>query len=140
MADESQVLDECRQIAARDVVNFARNPATALHNRFNWNDSEAAQAYRLWQAREVIIQIAVKLVEGKEEKYRIFVSLVSDRKRDGGGYRSIQAILRNPKLRRQFLAEALADFQRWKSKYHTLVELAEIFDAGSRTIQRRKEA
>lgn len=30
----------------RDVVEFARNPKTALHHEFEWNDTAAAMYYR----------------------------------------------------------------------------------------------
>jgi hypothetical protein len=37
-----------------DVVSFAADPDTELHSRFEWDDTEAAQQYRLWQARQLI--------------------------------------------------------------------------------------
>ena len=36
------------------VVEFAKDPETALHSRFDWDDSEAAAKWRLVQARQVI--------------------------------------------------------------------------------------
>ena len=34
-------------LKAEEVVEFARNPTTALHDRFTWDDSAAARQYRL---------------------------------------------------------------------------------------------
>lgn len=41
-------------LKAEDVVAFARDPLSALHACFDWEDSEAAEKWRLSQARAVI--------------------------------------------------------------------------------------
>lgn len=111
------------------VVNYARNPETLLHNRFEWNDSKAAENYRLWQARQVIsLELIVIPSEKKEIETRFFVSLTDDRKNDGG-YRSIVDVMEDPNLRDQLLQDAFKEFRRVKAKYGHLNELASIFDA-----------
>lgn len=41
-------------LTAAVVLEEARDPANPLHNRFEWDDSEAAERYRLEQARNII--------------------------------------------------------------------------------------
>lgn len=135
---------ELRSIAAKhrgklrpeDVVAFARDPATALHVRFTWDDSKAACAYRLWQARE-LIAVTVIVMPETGKSYRAFVSMVGDRAMDGGGYRSLVTVLGDRGLRMALLAEALAEFDRWRAKYEALKELAPIF-AGRRRVSAGK--
>jgi hypothetical protein len=58
------------------VVDYARAPTTELHRHFEWNDSEAAEAYRLVQARQ-IIRVQVTLLDpgdGQETSVRAYVS------------------------------------------------------------------
>lgn len=44
------------------VVEAARDPASAMHRYFEWDDSLAAQQWRLYQARSLIRSIQVKVV------------------------------------------------------------------------------
>jgi hypothetical protein len=48
-------------LQAEDVLHDARDPASPLHECFTWDDSEAAEAYRLLQAKNVI-RIAVRFL------------------------------------------------------------------------------
>ncbi len=112
------------------VVQFARNSKTALHSAFEWSDSKAAEGYRLWQARQVIV--SVQMLERKTGKpIQVMVSLESDR-RNGGGYRRLSQVLSQKKLREQLLQQAWRDFQYWKEKYEKLKELAPLFLLASR--------
>ena len=115
-----------------DVVEFASDPATALHDWFTWDDSEAAAKYRLEEARRVI-RVCVVVLEnpaGEPQKVRAHVSLPEDRKLPGGGYRSIQQVMGHEDYRRQMLAEAVREFVRVRDKHRSLRELlGGVFDA-----------
>lgn len=124
-----------------DVVAFAKNPKCALHGAFTWDDGEAAHQYRLWQAREVIA-VSVTVIQGVNEPVRVWVSVDSDRVQPGGGYRDIRMVYRDPKRHAELLERALRDFQSWRQKYRTLVELEPIFCAAERVMppKQRKRA
>lgn len=109
------------------VVEFAKNPDTALHNRFEWDDTEAAKQYRLWQARQLIRVIVNILPNENEIKYKMFVSLQEDR-RNGGGYRTLVDVMSDEEMRKRLLAQAHEDFKLWQKKYQQLKELAPVFD------------
>lgn len=59
--------EELNRIAARNggviepekVVERARNPRSPLHSQFQWDDTEAAQQWRLEQARRLIRSVQV---------------------------------------------------------------------------------
>ena len=112
------------------VVKFAAGPKTALHCRFTWDDSEAAQQYRLWQARQVL-RVVVFMPEGSETSVRAFVSLRDDRNVEGG-YRATVDVLSDAGLRRKMLAEALEELQVFERKYRLLSELAPVFKEADR--------
>lgn len=109
------------------VVEFAQNPNTALHNRFEWDDTEAAKKYRLWQARELIRVTVIVLPNENQDEYRVFVSLKSDRY-SGGGYRALVDVMSDDQMRKQLLGQAYNDFKLWQKKYNQLKELAPVFD------------
>jgi hypothetical protein len=109
------------------VVEFARNPETALHSRFEWDDSEAAEQYRLWQARH-LLRVYVTVVGSEPEPIKAHVSLISDRN-ESGGYRYIGDVLNSPSLRAELLRTALRELEAFRSKYHRLKELSDVFAA-----------
>ena len=116
-------------LRAEDVVNFAKSEETALHSCFTWDDGEAAHQYRLLQARNLIRICVTSFPKEDERPMRVFVSLKSDRKNPGGGYRSMVEVLSDDDLRHQLLEQASMEFERWETKYRHLSELIEVFTA-----------
>lgn len=49
------------RLAPADVVDAARDPASPLHSHFTWDDSEAAEKYRLMQARTLIRTVKLEI-------------------------------------------------------------------------------
>lgn len=118
-----------------DVVEFARNPNTALHRRFQWDDGKAAELYRLSQARG-LIRISLRVLGAEQQSpVRAFVSLTTDRK--AGGYRAIGDVMTDAERRAQLLADSLIELQRFRQKYNEITELAEVFEAIERIIGQR---
>jgi hypothetical protein len=58
-------------LSPADVIDAARNPNSAMHSQFEWDDSEAAQAYRLQQARALIRRVKVNVVRSDQEVVHI---------------------------------------------------------------------
>ena len=148
MSNQDIVTAELRRIAEEnegmlrpgDVVEAARPKNSPLHSRFEWDDSEAANKYRIWQARQLIAVTVEYIGTDKDGKTsRIFVSLTPDRKEDGG-YRSIESVMSSKSSREQLLADALEDMERFQKKYSDLRELAEVFDAMRRIRKGRRAA
>jgi len=105
------------------VVAWAReHPGSALHGRFVWDDTKAAHAYRLWQARDLITEVEVTYPDGKVRQ--VYVSPVEARGRTG--YSALVDVLSDSDRRESFLAQALAEYERVGAKYQDLLELAEI--------------
>lgn len=110
-----------------DVVAFARDPRTALHAEFEWDDHAAAAEYRLEQARR-IIRCVVRVVSEDSTPVRVYASLRDDR-RVGDSYRSVSDIMDDPHLRKQLLAQALREAESWRVRYERLAELEPIVRA-----------
>jgi predicted MarR family transcription regulator len=114
-------------LKAADVVVAARPEASPLHNQFEWDDSAAAENYRLWQARQ-LISVTVEYLNTHDPN-PVFVSLTVDRKIGGGGYRTLVSVLSDEAQREQLLADALSDAKQFREKYKVLKELARVFAA-----------
>lgn len=112
----------------QDVVTFASNPQTHLHSKFTWDDTIAAQKYRLWQARH-IIKLELEIVRNGDEEVgetNLFVSLTDERVA-GGGYRLATQVLTDADRRQRLLNDALQELNRIKVKYQNIKELAGVF-------------
>jgi|ERR1017187_9523967 hypothetical protein len=115
------------KLMPEDVVNAARPKTSPLHSHFQWDDTAAAKAFRLWQARQ-LIRVTVEYLEEAQEKVEVFVSLSSDRK-TGGGYRTTVEVLSDEEMRAELLESARKDMLLFKRKYRQLTELAKVFEA-----------
>ena len=73
-------------LTAESVLNDAANPASPLHSHFQWDDSKAAHAYRIDQARTLIR--SVRLVITTNEVAVRTVAYVRDPNKPAqeGGY------------------------------------------------------
>jgi len=109
------------------VVERARPASSPLHGRFEWDNTKAAHAHRLWQARQ-LISVCVEQIEGVSEPTNVFVSLRSDRNNEGG-YRVMTEVLSRAELKAQMLNDALKELQSFQRKYASLKELASVFDS-----------
>lgn len=140
-------LEQIRQLHGgllkpEDVVRFARNERTALHQEFEWDDARASAEYRLEQARKVI-RVAVTILpspHSDQEPVRAYVSVASDRAQPGGGYRAFADVMTDDAMRAELVNEAIGEAKRWRRKYERLRELAPIFRAIDKVEAKREQA
>ncbi len=148
MSSVTEELETIRQnhngvLFPEDVVEYARDPDTELHKKFDWDNDTAAEKYRIWQARQ-IIRVSVTILNRDNITVQTYVSLKQDRyssDEDGkfmGGYRHTLEVLKTPSLRKTLLEEAIEEHDAWEAKYQTIKELAEIF-AAARTVKQKQE-
>jgi hypothetical protein len=140
-------LEQIRQLHGgllkpEDVVKFARNKRTALHQEFEWDDARASAEFRLEQARKVI-RVAVTILpspHSDQEPVRAYVSVASDRAQPGGGYRAFADVMTDDAMRAELVNEAIGEAKRWRRKYERLRELAPIFRAIDKVEAKREQA
>jgi hypothetical protein len=123
-------------LKAEDVVNTASSLTSPLHDYFEWDDTRAADEFRLQQAR-MLIRSVVVIIPKHSEPVAAYVSLREDRIQDGGGYRTVIDVMSDDKLRERLLLEALADLEHWQRKYDALIELQPVFDSITKMIKRK---
>jgi hypothetical protein len=113
-----------------EIVEAASERESVLHKFFQWDDSEAARQYRISQARQ-LLRVTVQYVGAGDEPIsaRVFISLKSDRKEEGGGYRVTAHVMLNEKQRAQLFEQALDDIRYFKKKYASLQELSGVLSA-----------
>lgn len=128
------------ELVAQEVVDAARALESPLHEHFEWDDSAAAEQWRLDQAR-ALIRVTVTVIKAKNKApmtVHAFWSLTPDRRKPGGGYRAVEKIMASRLLRKQLLADALAELEAIRSKYAMLSELADIFEEVDKLAKRKE--
>jgi hypothetical protein len=113
----------------KHILEFARSENSALHKFFVWDDTEAAEKYRLIQAQRLIIRYELRVVkpEGDPVTIRQFVSLTTERQRGGGSYRTVEDVMADSALRAQMFTDAKASLASLRRKYAALQELAAVW-------------
>ena len=117
-------------VTPAQVVEYGKNPTTALHGLFTWDDTEAAQRWREEQATQYLrITVTVLKTDGADPtRVRAFVSLPSDRGENG--YRRTVDVLHDPERRAEMLAHAANEYKQYRNRYKHLEELSAFFAAG----------
>ncbi len=121
------------------VVEAARDPDSALHERFEWDDSTAAEEYRRLQAAKLIREVTVVVEHrpnrdvqvhteaplashGRLQHARAFHAI-------GGAYRPLDVVLADAEYRRELKQAAYRELKAFRKKYALLSELADVFAA-----------
>jgi hypothetical protein len=113
--------DDGRLHAAHVVVR-ARDPKSALHGNFEWDNRRAADAYRLGQARR-LIEVYVTEVPGVGE-CRAFVSVAGSRP----GYQRVEDVMADNVTRERLLGQMRSEMRSLLKRYAYLRPLApEVF-------------
>ena len=126
VGNELQELAEENNLSPESVLEKARDENSPLHNLFEWDDSVAAEKYRLNQARQIIQQIVI-VKDHPNAEPRMIRSFVTTSKNDGS-YQLISAVVQDTDKYEVLLRRARLELQAFKEKYQSLVELKELFD------------
>ena len=118
------------------VVDHARPTNSPLHDYFTWEDSVAAERFRLLEATR-LIQVRVTYMDDKKEivSVRPYLSLPRDRHQDGG-YRRQVDVISDSELFGEYLTEALTQYRLFEERYRRIKELEPIFKAGDKVKQK----
>lgn len=125
-ADAQKVAEEIGfgKFTPMEVLEKAKDETTELHKCFEWNDSIAAEKYRLEQAKNIIRM----LVYEKETKEQAVVRYYA-KTETKHVYQPTKQFLVQEDEYQGLLRRALAELETFKNKYHTLTELESIFEA-----------
>lgn len=132
-ADPNKVYEEITSIGDKftpeQIVSYAKkNKKSELHKCFEWDDTVAAQKYRISQAQTIIRNIVVVKEVDDEDKNtgRIVVRAIFSTNERTNEYETIQRTVVNQDSYDRLLIAAMNELEAFKRKYKTLTELAGI--------------
>lgn len=116
------------------IVEAAENPASPLHDEFDWDDSTAGQKFRLAQASMLVRRIKLSIVTVDRDHtptqvtVRQFESRPSKRNPDGG-YETIDDIMSDEAKRTELLERVMNDLKAYRKRYGRLTSLSKVWAA-----------
>jgi hypothetical protein len=134
-------LEALKEIAKRDggllrpqaVVDAARRKESPLHGAFCWNNTEAAEKYRLLQAQQLIRSFRVTVDDNDGAKYEtpVFVGVSTDRTegKAENPYRLADDVAKSADLQAVAESDALEQLRGIKARYEYLKRLGDIWAA-----------
>lgn len=116
------------KLSTKAVLFEARNPKSKIHPYFNWKDGEAAEKWRLHQARLLINHVEVVYIHQEiEELYPQYINILNtnedEKEEPERAYVDHITVGNSEFLRQQALTDALKQLIHWKEKYKWLNEL-----------------
>lgn len=113
------------ELTPNDVVADARNPNSPLHSFFEWDDGQAAEQYRLQQARGLIRAVVAVYVREDAPAVRT-KAFVHINEPGAQHYRSADHALSQTHTRDMVLRRALDELKQWRKRYKDLEEFAQL--------------
>jgi len=132
--DEILIVKEKKGLTAENLLNSARKKSSSLNKLFDWDDSTAAENWRMQQARQIINEVKI-IVEDKElfafENIRISVDEQSGEsiEKSKRVYEGIVEIMNDKEKRSQLILRALQEAKYWKERHSQFVELKTVFES-----------
>lgn len=103
------------------VVDIARDPGHPLHNRFEWDDTVAAEKYRQVQAGELIRAVKVTEATGDDTDVRVR-AFHSVPRPDGTTYVPVEEVREDDFTRQLVIKAAEREWRQLHARYRHLTE------------------
>lgn len=123
------------ELTPADVVADARSHNSPLNSFFEWNDGKAADQYRLQQARSLIRAVVAVVVSAGAPAQRV-QAFVHIPEAGTPHYRATDHAMSQERTRDMVLMQAFKEFRAWQKRYEHLAELADLFTAGTKLLER----
>lgn len=128
MVRKKLIVEVLRMIEKRDgiitptaLVEEARPASSPIHEAFEWDDTRAAHAHRLSEARQHIQTVRVTLMGREMDGFHNVTVQIN--KMPTRGYVSAEKVMSKQDLQKQVISAAVREIQYWQTKYKEVSEL-----------------
>jgi hypothetical protein len=120
------------KLTTEQVVENAKPRNSLLHPVFEWDEVAAAGMWRKQQARDLIQSVYVTYKDEDPSMIsavRAFVSVHVEDEDAEPSFTHVGVALKDDRMRRELLNNALKELEGWRKKYEQYNELSAVFDA-----------
>lgn len=112
------------EVRPQQMVDYAKSHKDSeLHKCFTWNNTAAADKYRLYEARQIQRNLIIRKMPSPEnQECQPKVIRLMMRTETAGGYKSIVNIMKNEDERAKLLVMAKNELHAFERKYSTLAD------------------
>lgn len=107
-------------LSAKDVVDFAKLPGSALHRRFEWDDAKAALGYRLEIARDILQSFKITVERKTEGEREVTFVVAPGAVSTGEGFRDVRLVMKDETFAR---AQIEYEWRRIRTQLERLASL-----------------
>lgn len=119
----------------RNVLDSARPEKSPIHSLFEWDDTKAADKYRLEQASRLIVNLNVE-IETEEAKPIVCRAFVNVSEAKQGSFINIESAFRVEETQEIVLKRAMQELKAFEQKYKNLEILADLFSEINELVER----
>ena len=132
-------------VTSKSFLEYSRPEDSETHDMFEWDDTIAAEKYRLAQSGRIINQLQIEVVYSgdssprdvevevnRTERFKrvsAFVNVAPKTVKGSAVFTNTLSALRDKEKRVQVLKNALAELESFKARYESLEELSGVMDA-----------
>lgn len=120
-----EICDSLDSASPQDILEKARDESSELHKCFTWNDSVAAERWRMHEARLITRQLVIKEEKVPTDRPEVRLFYKTDNE---SGYKPTELILQKEDEYKALLKRAKMELEAFKRKYAMLRELQELFE------------
>lgn len=132
------------EVTSKNFLEYSRPEDSITHSMFEWDDTVAAEKYRLAQSGRIINQLSVEIVytsdttptemsvevvEQKRQVVSAYVNVVGKSTRSSASFANVIEALSDPDKRKAVLDNAKSELKSFKNKYSNLRELSAVIKA-----------
>lgn len=128
------------EVTAVNLLDESRPEDAPLHKCYEWDDSVAAEQYRLFQSRKILSAVHVVILndDGAKVETRMMANVTENRTGEGR-YINMVAALAHVDSRAIVLNRAREEMKTFKDKYQNLSELSKVMQAIDDTLKEEIE-
>ena len=120
-------------LSLQTLVDESKPKESVLHDEFEWSNPQAANHWRLHQARRTVQSIEIVRDDSPPvrayESVRVVTVEAESKPEVKHVFRSTEDVMADPDTRDELLGQAIRDALAYKKRYHALQELAKVFAA-----------
>lgn len=127
-----EIIQQYGAVTKENFLEASRPADSVTHNLFEWDDTKAAEKYRLHQSNMIINSLTVQVnVENRATPIttRAFVNVQKEDGRQKAEFLRIDTAFSDMECKTIVLANAIQELREFRKKYETYSELSQVFEA-----------
>lgn len=129
----NRIQDKYGEVTPSNLLEESRAETAVMHDCYEWDDSKAAEKWRLQQSRQIMscLTVVYEQVDSDQEtvksiEVRAFQNTSEERE---GRFLHVQDVMETPEYREIVLRKAFGELAAFRRKYSDLSELSKIISA-----------